>query len=71
ITMYLSTLCLIFGHFHHLPIILVMLTRKAGSMVGYYDPDYFARVFKRKFGVAPSEYMGNRDLRGKSGAKPE
>lgn len=30
------------------------------SKVGYQDPNYFSYVFKKKFGVSPSKYRGNK-----------
>jgi two-component system response regulator YesN len=27
-----------------------------GSMVGYGDQNYFARAFRKRFGVSPTEY---------------
>ncbi len=28
-------------------------------MVGYGDPGYFTRIFKKYLGVSPSQYRGN------------
>jgi len=36
--------------------------KEVSGMVGYNDPNYFARVFKRWFGESPSRYRGKKML---------
>ena len=35
---------------------VVINIKDVGVKVGYHDPNYFAKVFKRSVGVTPSEY---------------
>jgi transcriptional regulator GlxA family with amidase domain len=43
-----------------------MITNKAGNIaqiayaVGFNNPSYFAKCFKEKFGISPSEYEKRR-----------
>lgn len=35
---------------------------EVGDMVGYSDPGYFTRIFKKHFGISPSQYRKNLNL---------
>ena len=37
-------------HVHHLPV------KDISGMCGFEDPNYFAKVFRRGFGVSPTEF---------------
>jgi two-component system response regulator YesN len=36
--------------------------KEVGFKVGYNDPNYFSRIFKRYEGIAPTEYAGRREV---------
>lgn len=42
-----------------------ILTKDISSMVGYEDPSYFSKVFKKSTGVYPSEYRNSKLLKAK------
>jgi AraC-like DNA-binding protein len=41
---------------------LVLTICEVSTRVGYSDPGYFARVFRRKTGMAPREWRLSRDV---------
>ena len=39
-----------------------MSIKEVGFRVGYNDPNYFSRIFKRYEGIAPTEYVTRREV---------
>ena len=39
-----------------------MTIKEVGFQVGYNDPNYFSRIFKRYEGIAPTEYVNRREV---------